>query len=122
MNPRRADRLQLELLVGWHAGALHHTDPATNISRGGLFVNTAQPQGVGTALRLVVSLPDAAQPIELAGKVVRVVPVGGPLGQSPGMAVEFTGTDVAQQERLEQFVQRLRTALQDGPTEGGTRP
>ncbi|MBM4378799.1 MAG: TIGR02266 family protein [Deltaproteobacteria bacterium] len=122
MNPRRADRLQLELLVGWRAGEVHHTDPATNISRGGLFLNTAQPQGVGTVLRLVVSLPDSAQPIELAGKVVRVVPVGGPPGSSPGMAVEFTGTDVAQQERLEHFVQRLRAALEDEPAEGGPRP
>ena len=108
--------------MGWHAGEVHHTDPATNISRGGLFLNTAYPQGVGTALRLVVSLPDASQPIELHGKVVRVVPVGGPAGASPGMAVEFTGTEQAQQERLEQFVQRLRAALSDDAGEGGQRP
>ena len=105
-----------------NAGEVHHTDPATNISRGGLFVNTAHPQEVGTALRLVVSLPDASQPIELHGKVVRVVPVVGPVGVSPGMAVEFTGTDPSQQERLEQFVQRLRAALSDDAGEGGPRP
>ena len=108
--------------MGWYAGEVHHTDPATNISRGGLFVNTALAQEVGTALRLVVSLPDAAQPIELSGKVVRVVPVGGSAGQSPGMAVEFTGTQPVQVDRLEQFVQRLRTALQDDPTGTVPRP
>ena len=121
MTTRRADRLHLELLVGWHAGDLHHTDPATNISRGGLFLNTARPQPVGSALRLVVSLPDAATPVELQGKVVRVVPVGGPVGASPGMAVEFTGTDSSQAERLEHFVQRLRTALTDDPAGDGTQ-
>jgi uncharacterized protein (TIGR02266 family) len=121
MSTRRADRLQLELLVGWHAGDVHHTDPATNISRSGLFLNTAFTQAVGTPLRLVVSLPDAPAPLELHGKVVRVVPVGVPAGSSPGMAVEFTGTDPSRAERLEQFVQRLRAALPDEPAGDGAK-
>ncbi|MEN9798881.1 MAG: hypothetical protein RL653_2577 [Pseudomonadota bacterium] len=120
MSSRRADRLQLELLVGWHAGEVHHTDPATNISRSGLFLNTAFPQATGTALRLVVSLPDSAAPVELQGRVVRVVLVGAPAGSSPGMAVEFTGTDASQADRLEHFVQRLRAALPDDPAGDGS--
>ena len=66
-KPRRADRLQHELLVAYRTVDGFITDWAVNISRGGIFINTRNPLPVGTTVRLIISLPDAAFPFLRAG-------------------------------------------------------
>ncbi|MHB8877383.1 MAG: PilZ domain-containing protein, partial [Myxococcaceae bacterium] len=71
-RPRRADRLQHELLVAYRTVDGFITDWAVNISRGGIFINTRNPLAVGTTVRLIISLPDTAFPFDLSGRVMRV--------------------------------------------------
>ena len=61
-----------ELLVAYRSVGGFLTDWATNISRGGLFINTRNPLAVGTEVKLIISLPDAAFPFDLNGRVTRV--------------------------------------------------
>lgn len=110
-STRQADRLHHELLVAYRTVDGFITDWAVNISRGGLFINSRNPQPVGSTVRLIISLPDQAFPFDLSGRVVRVNEVDNASNQVPGMAVEFIDVDEDKRSRIERFVDRLRDAL-----------
>jgi uncharacterized protein (TIGR02266 family) len=110
---RRADRLQHELLVAYRTVDGFITDWAVNISRGGIFINTRHPLAVGTVVKLILSLPDAAFPFDLTGKVTRVQEYDNPSNQVPGMGLEFMDVDEEKRARIERFVERLRKELPD---------
>lgn len=112
-RPRRADRLQHELLVAYRTVDGFITDWAVNISRGGIFINTRNPLAVGTTVRLIISLPDAAFPFDLSGRVTRVNEFDNPSNQVPGMGIEFIDVDEEKRARIERFVERLRKELPD---------
>ncbi len=110
---RRAERLQHELLVAYRTVDGFITDWAVNISRGGIFINTRNPLPVGSEVRLIISLPDAAFPFDLNGRVIRVQPHDPQSDQMSGMGIEFMGVDEDKRARLERFVDRLRAELPD---------
>jgi uncharacterized protein (TIGR02266 family) len=109
-TPRQAPRLEHELLVAYKTVDGFITDWATNISRGGIFINTPNPLAVGTTVRLIISLPDAAFPFDLSGRVTRVNELNNP-SQVPGMGIEFIGIDDAKRDRIQRLVDRLRKEL-----------
>jgi uncharacterized protein (TIGR02266 family) len=111
-NKRRSHRLYHEIPVAYRTVGSFLTDWATNISQGGLFINTRKPMPVGTEVKIIIQLPDAAFPFDIAGRVKRVEPVGNPANAAPGMAVEFTELDGAKRDKIETFVQKLRRDLE----------
>ncbi len=111
---RQNDRLQHELLVAYRTVDGFITDWAVNISRGGMFINTRNPLALGSTVRLIISLPDAAFPFDLTGKVIRVSEFDNAQNQVPGMGIEFVDVDEEKQVRIERFVERLRKELPDG--------
>ena len=112
-SQRRHHRLHHELLVAYRSVDGFITDWATNISRGGIFINTRKPHPVGSLVRLIISLPDAAFPFDLTGRVTRVNEFDNPSNQVPGMAIEFVDVDEEKRARIERFVERLRQELPD---------
>ena len=110
---RKSERLQHELLVAYRTVDGFITDWAVNISRGGMFINTRNPLSVGSIVRLIVSLPDAAFPFDLTGRVIRVHPHDPNSDIAPGMGIEFVDVDEEKRARLERFVERLRAELPD---------
>lgn len=111
---RQSQRLQHELLVAYRTVDGFITDWAVNISRGGIFINTRNPLALGTIVRLIVSLPDAAFPFDLTGRVIRVHPAHeAHSDQIPGMGLEFVDVDDEKKGRLARFVDRLRAELPD---------
>jgi type IV pilus assembly protein PilZ len=114
---RRADRLQHELLVAYRTVDGFITDWATNISHGGIFINTRNPLAVGTTVRLIISLPDTAFPFDLTGRVTRVNEFDNPSNQVPGMGIEFVDVDDEKRARIDRFVDRLRKELPDSAGE-----
>lgn len=112
-STRKSERLQHELLVAYRTVDGFITDWAVNISRGGMFINTRNPLALGSVVRLIVSLPDAAFPFDLTGRVIRVHPSEGEVDQVPGMGIEFIDIDEEKRVRLERFVERLRKELPD---------
>ncbi len=112
---RKAERLQHELLVAYRTVDGFITDFAVNISRGGLFINTRNPLSVGSIVRLIVSLPDAAFPFDLTGRVIRVHAPEAGSDLIPGMGIEFVDVDDDKKARLAKFVEKLRAALPDDP-------
>ena len=83
---------------------------ARNINDGGIFVETDDPQPVGTSVELEFKLPGADRPIEVVGNVVRTVSADQveSVGVA-GMAIEFEnlGSDVSQQ--INEIIQKLRS-------------
>jgi uncharacterized protein (TIGR02266 family) len=113
-NQRRATRLHHEIPVAYRSVGSFLTDWATNISQGGLFINTRKPLPVGTAVKILVQLPGASFPFHLEGRVTRVTEFDNRANMVPGMGVEFTGVDELKRRDIESFVARLRRDL-DGP-------
>ncbi len=112
-NQRRADRLHHELLVAYRTVDGFITDWAVNISKGGIFINTRTPLAVGTLVRLIISLPDAAFPFDLTGRVTRVHEYDNSTNLVPGMGLEFVEVDDDNKVRIERFVDKLRKELPD---------
>jgi type IV pilus assembly protein PilZ len=110
---RKSERLHHELLVAYRTVDGFITDWAVNISRGGIFINTRNPLAVGSIVRLIISLPDAAFPFDLTGRVIRVHPADPSSDQVPGMGLEFVDIDDEKKGRLARFVDRLRAELPD---------
>ena len=112
-NKRRAKRLHHEIPVAYRSVGSFLTDWATNISQGGLFINTRKPLPVGTEVKVLVQLPGASFPCQLAGRVTRVTAYDNHANMVPGMGVEFTDVDDAKLRELEAFVERLRRDLEE---------
>lgn len=111
-NKRRAARLHHDIPVAYRSVGSFLSDWATNISQGGLFINTRKPLPVGTAVKILVQLPGASFPFQLAGRVTRVTQFDNKANMVPGMGVEFTDVDEPKRRELEAFVARLREELE----------
>ncbi len=111
-NKRKAPRLHHEIPVAYRSVGSFLTDWATNISRGGLFINTRKPLAVGTAVTILIQLPGEPFPSNLEGKVTRVTAFDNSHNMVPGMGIEFTSLDPARREELDRFVERLRRDLE----------
>jgi len=113
-NRRRSARLHHELPVAYRSVGSFLTDWATDISQGGLFINTRKPLAVGTVVKLIIQLPGAAFPFDMLGRVTRTVDLDERGGAAPGMALEFLDLDADRRARIEEFVERLRRDLGTG--------
>ena len=110
-NKRRARRLQHELPVAYRSVGSFLTDWATDISQGGMFINTKTPLPVGTDVKILIQLPTIESPIGLSGKVTRVTGLDGKARAVPGMGIEFTDIDPSRRKQLEVLVKRLQRDL-----------
>ncbi|HUL59271.1 MAG TPA: TIGR02266 family protein [Anaeromyxobacteraceae bacterium] len=112
-NKRKAARLHHEIPVAYRSVGSFLSDWATNISQGGLFINTRKPLAVGTEVTIVIQLPGAAFPFQLGGRVTRVTEYDNHANMVPGMGIEFTGVDEARRSEIEVFVERLRREFEE---------
>ena len=112
-NKRKAARLHHEIPVAYRSVGSFLTDWATNISQGGLFINSRKPLPVGTDVKIIIQLPGSAFPYELGGRVTRVTQFDNHANMVPGMGIEFTDVDDAKRREIETFVERLRRQLDE---------
>ncbi|MBK9519715.1 MAG: TIGR02266 family protein [Anaeromyxobacter sp.] len=112
-NKRKAARLHHEIPVAYRSVGSFLSDWATNISQGGLFINTRKPLPLGAAVKILLQLPGEQAPSALEGRVARVTGYDNAQNMVPGMGIEFTDVTPARREELERFVQRLRRELEE---------
>jgi len=110
-NKRKATRLHHELPVAYRTVGSFLTDWATNISHGGLFINTRKPLPVGTVVKLIIQLPSVEFPFDIGGRVTRVTEFDNHANMVPGMGIEFTDIDEGRKQKIEAFVEKLRKEL-----------
>lgn len=103
-NRRRHDRTRLALLVQYRFNTLADflAEYATNLSPGGMFIETDAPQPEGSTLHLQFSLKDGSRLVDALARVVRVVPHGNVAGPA-GMGVAFLELD----EESRRLIDRL---------------
>ncbi len=111
-NKRRSDRLHHEIPVAYRSVGSFLTDWATDISHGGVFINTRNPLPVGTEVRILIQLPGVQFPSQLEGRVTRVTEFDNHANQVPGMAVEFMAVAEPMRKEIDAFVDRLRKSLE----------
>jgi type IV pilus assembly protein PilZ len=87
---RESGRAALQLPVEYDSLNALLADYTQNISRGGTFIRTERPLGVGAVLSFAIRAPELGEPILLRGVVRWVVGVdrAGP-GRPAGMGIAF---------------------------------
>ena len=91
---RKHPRTPLSLLVQFRFNTFEEflADYTVNISPGGIFIRTEEPQEEGSIIYLQFSLKDGSRLIEGMGRVVRCNPPGED-GRTAGMGIEFLNFD-----------------------------
>ena len=91
---RQHPRTPLSLLVQFRFNTFEDflADYSMNISPGGMFIRTDEPQEEGSIIYLQFSLKDGSRLIEGMGKVVRCNPPG-VAERTAGMGIEFLNFD-----------------------------
>jgi uncharacterized protein (TIGR02266 family) len=102
VTDRVFDRVPLSIEVEYRTAGAFLVAYTSNLSKGGLFIETDRPLLVGTELALRFTIPDVG-PIEVRGSVAWVRPETME-GKSPGMGVEFEHLDARHGQVIDEIV------------------
>jgi type IV pilus assembly protein PilZ len=113
---RSSPRADIVIRVNYQTVDSLFSEFARNINDGGIFVETDNPQPIGTSVELEFKLPGADRPIEVIGNVVRSIDAdqATPDGIA-GMGIEFENLDSDVRQQINEIIQRLRSS-------SGTKP
>lgn len=103
VEKRVSTRVPIRVQVEYESVDDFLADYSSNISLGGMFIQTDQPLDLGTRFRLRFKLPDRTKTVETFGVVRWVVPDDGTPGTVPGMGIQFddlSSTDKRAVEKL----------------------
>jgi type IV pilus assembly protein PilZ len=105
---RNNQRVAIELSVEYKRLNAFFADYTKNISRGGTFIKTEKPLGIGTEFVFKLRIPGLEQPLPLRGRVQWVVhPEQSTSEQEPGMGIGFVWENEAEREKIANLVERL---------------
>ena len=111
---RQFPRAPVRLRVEYESQNAFFADYTSNLSRGGVFIQSEKPLPVGTAFRFTIRVPERESPFELNGKVQWVNQPGRDDAEPAGMGVAFQWDDDAAQEAFTNEAERLmRDSLGD---------
>ena len=113
---RASPRAEIVVRVNYQAVDSLFSEFARNINDGGIFVETENPQPLGTKVELEFKLPGDGRPIEVVGNVVRSVSADqvGSDGVA-GMGIEFENLGPDVREQINEIIQKLRSASATEP-------
>ena len=110
---RREARAPIDLKVEYKRLNTFFYDYTKNISKGGTFIRTEKPLGIGTVFMFKLIIPTQPEPLAIRGEVRWVVKEGEPLppqaapGHEPGMGIKFVYDSADQRRNLERIVERM---------------
>lgn len=104
-QPRSTFRVPVKIRAEIEEGTPEKTLTCINISEGGLYLRTVDPQPEGTILHVKFALPHDSEAIKLAAEVVRTLPLGTQLEAEPGMGLRFLDISDDTLSRIRNFVQ-----------------
>jgi uncharacterized protein (TIGR02266 family) len=104
-NHRGFPRHQVTLGVRFRTAREFVLEHATNISRGGIFIQTDDPPPLEMAVQVEIQLPNDPAPVTTNGIVVhRQLAVG---GKPPGVGVQFVDGSDGFRERIDRYMDSL---------------
>ena len=110
---RRNARVHHEVMVGVTSEAGTFSGWGTNLSVGGVFVNSQHAASVGTRVQILLQLPGHSE-CKLAGRVAWAQP-SGPGVDEPGMGIEFLEVDEKTLTLVGKMVEKLSQDLSRAP-------
>ena len=110
---RRSARVHHEVMVGVTSEQGTFSGWGTNLSAGGVFVNSQQTPPIGAHVSVLLQLPGHSE-CKLNGRVAWVQP-SGPGVDEPGMGVEFLQPDEGTKTLLSSMVEKLSQDLARAP-------
>lgn len=98
---RRSPRQPLRLDITFIGARGIQTHPSINISEGGVFIRTKEPEPIGAQLRIAAQIPTdrGTLPMVLHGQVVR----HGTMGEEEGMGVKFLSVQAETEDTINYF-------------------
>jgi uncharacterized protein (TIGR02266 family) len=106
-DARRSDRVPVALPVRYASAGAFLVAYTTNLSKGGIFLETATPLPPGTSLTLAITVPHAPETLVVAGRVAWARQAPGPEGQPPGMGIEFGPLEERYGAAIDEIVARF---------------
>ncbi len=110
---RRNARVTHEVMVGVTSQEGTFTGWGTNLSAGGVFVNSNHAPPLGTRVSVLLQLPGHSE-CKLSG-TVKWAQASGPGVDEPGMGIEFVEPDEATRSLLREMVEKLSQDLTPAP-------
>ena len=104
---RRSERIDMVVRVNYKTVDELFSEFARNVNEGGIFVETEQPQELGSPISLQFCIPGEQEPISAEGRVMRVSDGNG--DEPPGMGIQFEQLSEHARERINELVRGLRT-------------
>ena len=109
-NEKRGDpRYHVHIKVDYKTKDMFLSNYVTNISKGGVFIETKEPFPVSSEIDLVLELPEAQSTIHMQGRVAWTYDIkkGGPLVILQGMGIKFTDIKPDEIKVLETYIEEL---------------
>lgn len=106
---RRSARVHHEVMVGVTSEQETFSGWGTNLSAGGVFVNSQHAPPIGTRVHVLLQLPGHSE-CKLNGRVAWAQ-ASGPGVDEPGMGIEFIEPDEATWQMLGEMVEKLQQDL-----------
>ena len=104
-NQRGFPRHQVTLAVRFRTARDFVLEHASNISRGGIFIQTDDPPPMDAQVQVELQLPGDPTPVSTNGVVVhRQLAVG---GKTPGVGVQFVDATDGFRERIDRYMDSL---------------
>jgi uncharacterized protein (TIGR02266 family) len=110
---RRSARVHHEIMVGVSSEEGTFSGWGTNLSVGGVFVNSHHAPKVGTRVNVLLQLPGHSD-CKLSGRVAWAQ-ASGPGVDEPGMGIEFLGIDEETLALVGRMVEKLSQDLSRAP-------
>ena len=104
---RRSDRARLIVRVDYSTVDEMFSEFTSDINEGGVFIETQNPQPLGTEVSLQFNLPGSEGPVTTTGVVVRITE--GATGEETGMGIEFEALPGAARAHIDQLIRTLRS-------------
>lgn len=125
-STRHDPRFDVQITVDWSTRDMFLSNHVTNLSKGGLFIETPTPLPLNSEVFLRLTLPDVDAVVETKGRVIWTFDVKkGTARVLPGMGIKLTDTSPQHREQLEAYLSRLdppKATRSSGPAAPARRP
>ena len=109
-DARNHYRAPIRLRVDYERMNTFFADYTKNISKGGTFIKTSKPLGIGTKFVFALAIPALSEPVTLQGEVAWVMSPESATrqpGEEPGMGIRFLFEEEGSRARFEELVERM---------------
>ena len=105
---RKDPRFDVQITVDWSTRDMFLSNHVTNLSKGGLFIETSSPLPLQSEVFLKLTLPDVGAVVETKGRVIWTYDVKkGTARVVPGMGIKLVETSPEHRQQLEGYLARL---------------